>query len=167
MLAAKYSLREPLIPGRFEGIQLVSSIDLLALLTYHQNCANAVLELQTDLTWIESHYQQYNATTWMVGCGACKLGWTPSYRLFGNQVPLWWEEFMTDTFKDLRNRPCAQIVEKGAEDAIQKFRRTYTRCSRCPSMIADGNREFVTLFTNKIEEVTAKVSPILFTNRLP
>ena len=75
---------------------------------------------------------------------------------------------MTDTFKGLRNRPCAQIlVEKGAEDAIQKFRRTYTRCSRCLSMIADGNREFVTLFTNKIEEVTAKVSLILFANRLP
>ena len=167
-LAAKYSLREPLIPTRFEGIQLISSIDLLALLTYHQNCANAVLELQTALTWIQNHYQQHTAAAWIFGCGSgsgsCNLGRSNSgkYKLFDNEAPPWWEDFMNDTFVGLRDRPCAQTVEKKAEDAIQKFRRNYTRCSRCPSVISSGIREFVTLFTNKVEEATAKVSSITF-----
>ena len=183
-LAAKYSLREPLIPTRFEGIQLISSINLLGLLTYHQNCANAVLELQTDLTWIQNHYQQYTATAWIFGCKSgsrsgsgsgsgsgsesgsrsCNLGRSTSgkHKLFGYEAPPWWEDFMNDTFVGLRDRPCAQTVEKKAEDAIQKFRKNYTRCSRCPSVISSGIREFVTLFTNKVEEATAKVSPITF-----
>ena len=180
-LAAEYSLRGPLIPTRFEGIQLISSIDLLTLLTYHQNCANAVLELQTDLTWIRSHYQQDNAITWMFGCGASNgtyghpdLGRSASgrYSLFGgfggNQVPTtWWEDFMNDTFMGLRDRPCAQTVEKGAEDAIRKFRRTYPHCTRCPPVISDGMQDFVKLFKNKVEEATAKVSFIPFTGCHP
>ena len=168
-LAAEYSLRGPLIPTRFEGIQLISSIDLLALLTYHQNCANAVLELQKNLTWIQSHYQQYNAATWMFGCGSCNVGRSASgkYKLFGNQVSVWWEDFMNDTFTALRDRPCAQTVEKGAEDATQKFRRAHTHCTRCPPVISDGMQNFVKLFKNKVEKAIAKVSFIPFTSCHP
>ena len=169
MLAAKHSLREPLIPGRFEGIQFISSIDLLALLTYHQNCANAVLGLQANLTWIQSHYRERNAAAWMFGCGTCNFGRSVpgKYILFGNYLPPWWEDFMNDTFMGLRDRPCAQTVEKRAEEAVQNYRRTYTSCPRCPSLISGGIREFVTLFTNKVEEATANVSPIPFANCHP
>ena len=169
MLAAKYSLREPLIPGRFEGIQLISSIDLLALLTYHQNCANAVLELQTNLTWIENHYQQYTATSWTVGCNCNPLTRSKSvkYKLFGQQASMWWEDFMNETFMGLRDRPCAQTIEKGAEEAKQKFRRTYSHCSCFPSTASSSIPEFVTLFTRKVEEATAKVSLIPFTSCCP
>ena len=170
VLAAKYSLREPLIPARFEGIQFISSTDLLVLLTYHKNCANAILALQRDLVWIENHYQRSSGIGWMFGCGSCRpFGPPPScgsyscsgkYRLFGTQVPSWWEDFMNETFVEIRDRLCAQTVEKGAQEAIRTLRAQQNQCSRCSSAVSGGIQEFVTLFTNKMEEVTAKVSPI-------
>jgi len=161
-LAAKYSLREPLIPARFEGIQFISSTDLLALLTYHKNCANAVLALQSNLGWIENHYQRSSAISWMFGCGDCVPSLrSTKYRPFKGQVALWWEDFMNETFMEIRDRPCAQTVEKGGEEAIRKFRAQY-QCSRCSPVVSGGIKEFVTLFTNQMEEVTAKVSPVPF-----
>ena len=157
VLAAKYSLREPLIPARFEGIEFISSTDLLALLTYHKNCANAILALQSDLVWIENHYRQFSAISWMFGCGSCTAPRSGKYRLFRKEVASWWEDFMNETFVEVRDRPCAQTVEKGAEEAIRKFRAQY-RCSGCSSVVSGGIQEFVKLFTNQMEEVTAKVS---------
>ena len=159
-LAAKYSLREPLIPAKFEGIQFISSTDLLALLTYHKNCANAILALQSNLGWIQNHYRQSNAITWMVrGCGSCNRSRSSKYSLFGDEVASWWADFMDETFVEIRDRPCAQTVEKGAEEAIRKFR-AQGGCSRCPSVVSGGIQEFVTLFTNQIKKVVAKVGPI-------
>ena len=167
VLAAKYSLREPLVPARFAGIQFISSTDLLALLTYHKNCANAVLALQSNLLWIENHYQQLSAINWIFGCGSCGArSRAGKYLLFGNQAASWWADFMDETFLEIRDRPCTQTVEKGAEEAIRKFRAQY-QCSRCTSTVPGGIREFVTLFTNKVEEVTAKVSPIRLANCQP
>jgi len=171
VLAAKYSLREPLIPARFEGIHFISSTDLLGLLTYHKHCANAVLVLQSNLVWIQNHYQQFGAISWLFGCGLPHSG-SPSrsskYQLFGNDVASWWVEFMDNTFMEIRDRPCAQTVEKGAEEAIRKFRAQYQgQCSRCSPAVSGGIQEFVTLFTNKIEEVTAKVSSIPFASCQP
>ena len=163
VLAAKYSLRESLIPTKFQGIHFISSTDLLALLTYHKNCANAVLALQSNLIWIENHYQQSNAIAWMVGeCRSCgRHPRSSKYSLFGIQVASWWADFMDETFVEIRDKPCAQTVEKGAEEAIRKFR-AQGGCSRCPSVVPGDIQEFVTLFTNQMEEATAKVSPIPF-----
>ncbi|KIM56314.1 hypothetical protein SCLCIDRAFT_247950 [Scleroderma citrinum Foug A] len=156
-LAAKYSLREPLIPARFEGIELISSTDLLARLAYHKNCANAVLALQSNLVWIENHYQMYSAVYWMFGCGKCvPYSRSGKYLLFGNQVAPWWEDFMNETFVEIRERPCARTVEKEADEAIRKFRAQY-QCSGCSSAVSGGIQEFVTLFTNQMEEVIAKI----------
>ena len=167
-LAAKYSLREPLIPARFEGIQFISSTDLLALLTYHKNCTNAVLALQSNLVWIENHYQQFNAINWMFGCGSCvSYSQSGTYMPFRNRVASWWEDFMNETFVEVRDRPCAQTVEKRAEEAIRKFRANDDHCSHCSSAVSGGIQEFVTLFTNKMEEVVAEVSPIRLTNCQP
>ena len=161
-LAAKYSLREPLIPARFEGIQFISSTDLLALLTYHKNCANAVLALQSNLVWIHNHYQQSSGIGWMFGCESCgSYSRSGKYRLWGDEVAPWWADFMDETFAGIRDRPCAQTVEKGAEEAIRKYR-AQGGCSHCSSAVSGGIQEFVTLFTNKMEEVTAEVSPIPF-----
>ncbi|KIM56310.1 hypothetical protein SCLCIDRAFT_247661 [Scleroderma citrinum Foug A] len=162
VLAAKYSLRESLIPTKFQGIHLISSTDLLALLTYHKNCANAVLALRSNLVWIENHYQQYNAINWMFGCGGCvPRSSSGKYLLFQYQVASWWEGFMDETFVEIRDRPCAQTIEKRAEEAIRKFR-AQGYCSRCSSVVSGGIQEFVTLFTNQMEEVTAEVSPVPF-----
>ena len=162
VLAAKYSLREPLIPAWFEGMQFISSADLLALLTYHKDCADAVLTLQSNLVWIQNHYQQFSAIEWMFDCDSCpRYPRSDKYQLFGKEVALWWADFMDETFLEIRDRPCAQTVEKGAKEAIRKFRAQY-KCSRCSSAVSGGIREFVALFTDQMEGVIAKVSSIRF-----
>ncbi|KAL4081215.1 hypothetical protein J3A83DRAFT_4205761, partial [Scleroderma citrinum] len=60
-MATKYSLRKPLIPDWFEEIELVTAVDLLALLTYHQKCGSAVQLLHLGFSWIEQHHQNRNA----------------------------------------------------------------------------------------------------------
>ncbi|KAI6149647.1 hypothetical protein BKA82DRAFT_920263 [Pisolithus tinctorius] len=55
-LAAKYTLREPLVPTWFEEIELITSSELLSLLAYHKKCGNAVQVLKDDISWITSTY---------------------------------------------------------------------------------------------------------------
>ncbi|KAG2358548.1 hypothetical protein BDR07DRAFT_1611865 [Suillus spraguei] len=55
-LAAKYTLRQSLIPARVPEIDLITAKELLALLTYHQRCGISVQSLGTDLSWITASY---------------------------------------------------------------------------------------------------------------
>ncbi|KAI6113364.1 hypothetical protein EDD17DRAFT_1705272 [Pisolithus thermaeus] len=48
VLAAKYTLREPLVPEWCEEVELITSAELLSLLTYHQKCSKAVQMLEGD-----------------------------------------------------------------------------------------------------------------------
>ncbi|KAI5992321.1 hypothetical protein F5J12DRAFT_897346 [Pisolithus orientalis] len=57
-LAAKYTLRKPLILGRFEEIKLITSLECLSLLTYHQKCSSTILALEGDLSWIPNELKQ-------------------------------------------------------------------------------------------------------------
>ncbi|KAH7922620.1 hypothetical protein BV22DRAFT_1173104, partial [Leucogyrophana mollusca] len=54
MLAAKYTLHEPLIPPHFSGVELITASDLLSLLQYHQKCSIATEVLGKYLFWINT-----------------------------------------------------------------------------------------------------------------
>ena len=83
LLAAKYTLTQPLIPSWFQEVDLVTATDLLSLLTYHKKCGDAVFALRPDLSWIESHYRSSQACAWLSGCNKCQKSAAPKYRLFG------------------------------------------------------------------------------------
>ena len=38
LLAARYTLTQPLVPSWFQEIELIAATDLLSLLTYHRRC---------------------------------------------------------------------------------------------------------------------------------
>ncbi|KAL4072826.1 hypothetical protein V8B97DRAFT_260338 [Scleroderma yunnanense] len=158
IMAAKYSLREPLIPEWFEEIELVTAADLLALLTYHQKCGSALQQLHVSFSWIEQHYQNQNAVLWILGKATgrgCNCPRAKVAKLFDNQPTLWWEEFMDATFQALKDKPCAHTIHEMIEKTIQEIRRR--SCQSCSSNIASVMCEFADLFAKKVEELVSEV----------
>jgi len=159
LMAAKYSLREPLIPGWFDEIDLVTASDLLALLTYHQKCGSALQELRLNYSWIERHYQNSTAGSWILGQIAagysCSCPKSTTVRLFSSYCVLWWQEFMDTTFELLKDKPCADTVHKMTERTIAEVRRR--GCSTCCSNVTVAMPEFTTLFVKHVDELVSKV----------
>ena len=67
LLAARYTLTQPLIPTWFQEIELITATELLSLLTYHRRCGDAVYALKLDLSWITSRYGGLAACSWLLG----------------------------------------------------------------------------------------------------
>ncbi|KAI6164502.1 hypothetical protein EDD17DRAFT_1884994 [Pisolithus thermaeus] len=124
-LAAKHTLREPLVPTWFEEIELITSSELLSLLSYHKKCGDAVQVLKDDLSWITAEYRQWRAAPWMFGmysgggyCG-CTQSTSGRLTLQGYASAQWWETFIDSAVLDLRDRPCAGTIQRNVEKAIQ------------------------------------------------
>ncbi|KAG6330874.1 hypothetical protein ID866_8215 [Astraeus odoratus] len=160
VIAAKHTLREPLIPAWFEEIDLLTSSDLLILLTYHQQCGSIVQELLDDLSWMKDYYQQWNAIPWMFGfrpdgnyCG-CQCS-TSKCELFGYYFVQWFEDFKEVTSAALIDRPCAETIQSTMEIAIQTARQR--NCQYCTPSVSGGMQEFVALLKRKVAELIDKV----------
>ncbi|KAF8553552.1 hypothetical protein OG21DRAFT_1211397 [Imleria badia] len=127
LLAARYTLTQPLIPSWFQEVELLTATDLLSLLTYHNKCGDAVYALRLDLSWITSHYGSFQACSWLSGqfydsdgdldshC-RCPRSPVPRYNVGLFSISLrWWEDFMEETFAGLRDKPCKETVEGSAD----------------------------------------------------
>ncbi|KAG6328099.1 hypothetical protein ID866_10990 [Astraeus odoratus] len=162
LLAAKYSLREPLVPTWFEEIVLITSTDLLSLIAYHQKCGTVVQSLRNDFSWIESHYRQWNEVHWMIGRrsreSTSDLPVKRKDALFGVGPSQWWLDFMDSTFMALRNKPCAETVQSNVEEAIRKVRGS--NCKSCCLVAPTGMQLFSMHLTRKVEELIATVSSL-------
>ena len=165
LLTAKSTLTQPLIPSWFQEIELLTATDLLSLLTYHKKCGDAVYALRLNISWITSHYGSSQGCSWLSGqyaygrsygnCG-CPRSDTPRYRPFDGASLQWWEDFMEETFAALRDKPCKESVQASAEKTVQTVKER--DCQACSAKITEGMRDFVDLFTRKIEEVVSQVS---------
>ena len=169
LLAARYTLTQPLIPSWFQEIELLTAADLLSLLTYHKKCGDAVYALSLDLLWIKIHYGTSQACSWLSGqytygdsygreCREdcrCPRQDTPRYKLFDVSLQ-WWENFMEETFTALRDKPCKETVMASAEQTVQTVKAR--NCRACSAKVAEGMRDFLDLFTRKIEETVFQVS---------
>ncbi|KAF9240589.1 hypothetical protein BU15DRAFT_73818, partial [Melanogaster broomeanus] len=156
LLAAKYTLRQPLIPSWFEEIELLSATDLLALLTYHQKCGTAVYALKTDMSGREDVW------SWLTDRQntPCECPNSPvcTYNMFGtpvNQRPQWWDDFMEETFRVLRDKPCEATIQACAEQTVQSVRAK--NCAACSPRVGEGMRQFSALFAQKVEGVVSQV----------
>ena len=165
LLAAKYTLTQPLIPLWFQEVDLVTATDLLLLLTYHKKCGDAVFALRLDLSWMTSHYGSSQTCYWLSGdCNACQRSVAKRYKLaWFNHSSQWWENFMEETFMTLRDKPCKETVKASAEKTVQSVKAQGCNCS---TSVADGMRDFVDLLTRKIEETVAQVNSITHKNRV-
>lgn len=173
LLAARYTLTQPLLPSWFQEINMITATDLLVLLTYHQECGDAVYALGSDISWIKSYYQNSQGCAWLSrgspgngfsfasdggGPGDCKCpkSPTPRYRLFKSQSLQWWEDFMEETFLALRDKPCAGTVESFVEKTVKRV--TRLDCSTCSALVPEGMRGFSCLLVKRVDEVVSRVS---------
>ncbi|KIJ04570.1 hypothetical protein PAXINDRAFT_22135 [Paxillus involutus ATCC 200175] len=162
LLAARYTLRQPLIPSWFEEIELLTATDLLALLAYHQKCGNAAYTLKMNTSWIKTHYGSSRACSWLSGeyangnnC-ACTRTKKPKYKVFASETLQWWEDFMEETFLALRDKPCGATILAAAEKTVQHVKGL--NCDACSPRVAEGMRDFSALFVRKVEETVSKVT---------
>ncbi|KAI5987106.1 hypothetical protein EDD15DRAFT_1509830 [Pisolithus albus] len=152
-LAAKYTLREPLVPGWFKEIELVTSTELLSLLTYHRGCSSAVQTLKDDLSWIPAELKPRYASSCECSDGEFKRGPGP---------PDWWKRFIASTFLDLLDKPCAESIQSNVEQVKRTLRNSTWAgsacgCKFCREVAPDRLRELAIIFVNKLEEITSKV----------
>ncbi|KAI6094384.1 hypothetical protein F5141DRAFT_1224137 [Pisolithus sp. B1] len=161
-LAAKHTLRESLVPTWFEEIELITSSELLSLLSYHRKCGDAVQTLKDDLSWITAQYPQRNSAPWMIAMRfdshnqcSCVRSTSGRFTLYGYASAQWWEAFMDSTFLDLRDKPCAETVRQNVENAIRTG--PQRKCGYCSPTVPGGMREFGTLFINEVEELLSQV----------
>ncbi|KAI6112931.1 hypothetical protein F5141DRAFT_1214247 [Pisolithus sp. B1] len=160
VFSARYTLREPPVPVWFEEIELITSTELLALLTYHRKCAIAVQALKDDPSWIRAEYPHRSAVPWMTPSGYCYCPQSTSrrYPIYEHSVAQWWEAFMDATFLDLQEKPCAETIRQNVEKAIQTVRQQ--NCGHCSVSAPGGMRDFGALFIRKMEELISTVSSI-------
>ncbi|KAI6016151.1 hypothetical protein BKA83DRAFT_2048160 [Pisolithus microcarpus] len=143
VLAAKYTLRGPLVPEWFEEIELITSAELLSLLAYHRKCSKAVVALKDNLSRVfpdvnldhDYSCEERRRTTpnRSDGCGG----------------------FIDSTFVDLLDRPSAETIQTNVEKAVQTVQQR--QCTNCRRSVPSRLRELATVFTNQLEEV---ISPI-------
>ena len=171
LLAAKYTLTQPLIPSWFKEINSITAADLLALLTYHRECGDAVCALGTDISWIKSYYRSSQGCAWLSGKYAdgmnyfdsikyrdcpCPRSPRPRFELFEGYSLQWWEDFMKEVFLELREKPCGATVASLAAKTMQSVQDR--NCPTCSANITEGMRNFSDLLAKKVEKVVSRVS---------
>ncbi|KAI9464706.1 hypothetical protein HD554DRAFT_2121096 [Boletus coccyginus] len=164
LLAAKYTLTQPLIPPLFREAELITPADLLSLLAYHQECGDDVYALRLNLSWIRSHHRVFGAWPWLSpnhGCHcnddfACECPRPSTRRFTGGIPPKWWEDFMEDSFNALRNKPCKETVQAFTEKTVKLVEKLH--CPVCSSTMGEVIREYSDLLVRKVEVVVSKVS---------
>jgi hypothetical protein len=166
--AAKYTLRQPLIPAWFAEIEMITASDLLALLTYHKKCNIVVAPLLLKLNWVTDHYGSSNNCNWLVSddqgrrngsikCG-CARSTQAKFRLWGLAPLSWWATYMEETFDLLKDTPSGGIVKSEAEKTIQKVRSG--GCAMCSARVKAKMEEFSDLLALEVEKATASVRGI-------
>ena len=162
LLAARYTLTQPLIPSWSEEIGILNTGDLLSLLSYHQRCGDAVYALKNNLSWITS----LPDSNWLISSYSgydlgrcCCCAPTTRYAVSSNRVPKWWDDFMEETFTALRDKPCKSTVQASAEKTAQEVKAR--GCGACSLKATEGTRELVKLFARKIEKTVSQVSCII------
>ena len=160
LLAAKYTLTQPLIPSWSEEIGMLNTGDLLSLLSYHQRCGDAVYALKNNLSWITP----LPDSNWLIGSYSsydslgrrCRCAPTSRYAVSSNRAPEWWEDFMEETFTALRDKPCKSTVQASAEKTVQEVKAS--GCGACSPKVTEGMHELVKLFSRTIEKTVSQVS---------
>ncbi|KAG1881045.1 hypothetical protein F4604DRAFT_1922067 [Suillus subluteus] len=156
--AARYTLRQPLIPAWFAEIELITASDLLALLTYHKKCSMAVAPLLLNFDWVTSHYGISNRNNWLISDN-CRCAREAKFKLWRMAPLSWWATYMEETFELLRDTPSGAIVKVEAEKTIQKVRNG--ACAICSAGVKANMEEFSDLLAREVEKATASIKLVL------
>ncbi|KAG1812940.1 uncharacterized protein BJ212DRAFT_1301397 [Suillus subaureus] len=154
--AARYTLRQPLIPAWCSEIDLITASDLLALLTYHKKCITAVQTLW-DLNWITNHYRSQSGCKWLFCSGYCRCGRGDDKKFFlwGDGTVTWWIKYMQEVFELLKDSPSGDTVRTAADRTVGVVRAA--NCTVCSGQVKENIAEFSNLLAQKVEEIVASI----------
>ncbi|KAG1860646.1 hypothetical protein DFJ58DRAFT_269293 [Suillus subalutaceus] len=152
IIAARHTLRHPLIPARCAEIDLITAPDLLALLTYHKKCSIAVQFISRDLSWMAHHYRNHNGCKWLFCPENCRCGRGDDRRFFlwGEGTITWWMTYMQEVSELLNDCPSGDTVRGAADRTVEKVRAA--NCTACSGQVKENMAEFSSLFAQKVEE---------------
>ncbi|EIW75074.1 hypothetical protein CONPUDRAFT_132003 [Coniophora puteana RWD-64-598 SS2] len=155
-LAAKYTLRLPLIPPMFPEIDMVTSKQLLVLLTYHSQCTVAVAKLANDCTpWMVAYFS-LKGFDWLTD----SHGYCPrrKYHQFGSrEVPGWWADFMDQILPLVQDRPSPSTVRNFDTQGIIETAQKPSSCNTCPKIVRERLAQCVDLLAEEIEKATSGI----------
>jgi hypothetical protein len=160
IIAARHTLRQPLIPAWCAEIDLITASDLLALLTYHKKCSIAVQTLW-NFKWITDHYRSENGCKWIFASGngynGCRCGRVEDRRFFlwGDRTVTWWTTYIQEVFELLKDSPSGDTVRIAADMTVQKVRGA--SCTACSGRVGENMAEFSNLLAQKVEEIVEEI----------
>ncbi|KAG2051069.1 hypothetical protein BDR06DRAFT_612615 [Suillus hirtellus] len=167
IIAAKYTLRQPLIPTWFPEIEMITASDLLALLTYHNKCSVAAASLLANLDWMTKYYSNPSSCNWLLDTRRAEWGKTlvpicrcarsdkAKFQLWELAPFSWWTTYMEETFELLRDTPSGDIVRSEVEKTIQKVRNV--GCTACSAHVKEKMEEFSNLLALNVDKATASI----------
>ncbi|KAG2103118.1 uncharacterized protein F5147DRAFT_746759 [Suillus discolor] len=168
IIAARYTLRQPLIPTWLPEIDMITASDLLALLTYHNKCSVAAASLLANLDWMTNYYSNPSGCDWLLDtrqtdyrgklpdppCRCARSG-EAKFQLWKSAPFSWWTTYMEETFELLRDTPSGDIVRSEAEKTIQKVRKV--GCTNCSAHVKEKMEEFSNLLALNVDKATASI----------
>lgn len=168
IIAARYTLRQPLIPTCLPEIDMITASDLLALLTYHKKCSVAAASLLANLDWMTNYYSNPSGCNWLLDtrrvdfrgrtldpiCN-CARSDKAEFQLWKSAPFSWWTTYMEETFESLRDTPSGDIVRSEVEKTIQKVRKR--GCTACSTHVKEKMEEFSNLLALTVDKATASI----------
>ncbi|EIW75070.1 hypothetical protein CONPUDRAFT_26165, partial [Coniophora puteana RWD-64-598 SS2] len=160
-LAAPYTLRLPLIPPMFPEIKMISSTQLLDLLSYHSQCSMAVSAVcKNHKQWIEDRpsASQLWLTTYKSHFGRCRATTRYCFPYNDEQfnVVEWWADYMDEILPLVQDRPCkSTITGFPFNKIIEKVQAL--DCTTCAKTVRSGVVEFNNTLAMEVEKATSNV----------
>ena len=154
--AAKCLLRQPTPPADSTTLKYVSQGDLRSLAAYRTKCAQAVLALGNNLSWLQEK-ESYGFFKWWTNCCMCTQRADIRFLLHGAYAREWWVEYMEETLAILQETPCAVAVYQNEEKALLRA----AGCAFCRRKSQPYMSDFVQRFAEAVDETVAGVSAYL------
>ncbi|KZT28222.1 hypothetical protein NEOLEDRAFT_1154530 [Neolentinus lepideus HHB14362 ss-1] len=126
-VAARFSLRTPMLQHASKGLDLISGLEYHRLLIYHRRCADVASAVAEDLDMLSPNYIWLNCRN--STCASVPSMCPGSLSSTMNSPRKWWVDFMAKLRVELLRRPCGDTV---LDTTIRKeFLNAAARCPTC------------------------------------
>ncbi|TFK53052.1 hypothetical protein OE88DRAFT_1734011 [Heliocybe sulcata] len=137
-VAARYSLRTPILEHSSRGLDLISGTEYRNLLVYHKQCSEVASTVAENLDILSPNYVWFN-------CSQSSCASVPSTYAGGLSSTLksprkWWVDFMGKLRDELAQRPCGRTVVDAT--IRREFLNVAARCPTCKPQAATDLAHF-------------------------
>ncbi|KDQ61499.1 hypothetical protein JAAARDRAFT_54860 [Jaapia argillacea MUCL 33604] len=154
-LAARHTLRHPLLSSYVPELEDISGGALYRLLEYRLKCGQLTSELGFD--WVPRvDYIFFKSGA--LHSGACLEMDSGMSMINGRFFPArtWWREYVNRARNALRERPCGEVVTTAS--LMWPALINAASCSTCSALAHNDLTEFAKVFAEEVEQTTTKIA---------